>query len=155
MGKKSFTLKSDKPLNALITNCGICEAYDPNVTMQSPRVENFSALWDTGATHSVINKVAADKLGLIPIGQALVYHANGECIVNKYLVNIFLPNGIMAYTVPVTEGKLKGFDMLIGMDIINLGDFSITHKDNGTTFSFQIPATHNFDFVEENKSENK
>ena len=45
--------------------------------------------------------------------------------------------------------------MLIGMDIINLGDFSITHKDNGTTFSFQIPATHNFDFVEENKSENK
>ena len=61
----------------------------------------------------------------------------------------------MVYTVPVTEGKLNGFDMLIGMDIINLGDFSITHKDNGTTFSFQIPATHNFDFVEENKSENK
>ena len=38
---------------------------------------------------------------------------------------------------------------LLGMDIISLGDFSISHKDGGTTFSFQIPSTHNIDFVNE------
>lgn len=37
--------------------------------------------------------------------------------------------------------------MLIGMDIINLGDFALTHKNGGTVFSFQIPSTHEYDFV--------
>lgn len=48
--------------------------------------------------------------------------------------------------IPVTEGCLNGADMLIGMDIIGLGDFAITHKNMGTVFSFQIPSTHEYDF---------
>lgn len=39
--------------------------------------------------------------------------------------------------------------MLIGMDIINLGDFALTHKNSGTVFSFQIPSTHEYDFVKQ------
>lgn len=66
---------------------------------------------------------------------------------NAYLVDIVLPNNLLKKNVQVTEGKLNGFDVLIGMDIISLGDFVLTHRDNNTVFSFQIPATHEYDFV--------
>jgi len=70
--------------------------------------------------------------------------------VNTYLINIVLLNGIQVYNLKVSEGDLpSGIDMLIGMDIISLGDFSITHKNGGTTFSFQIPSTHEYDFVKQ------
>ena len=35
------------------------------------------------------------------------------------------------------------------MDIISQGDFAVTCKEGMTTFSFQIPSTHEFDFVKE------
>ncbi len=38
---------------------------------------------------------------------------------------------------------------MIGMDIISLGDFCVTHKDRKTIFTFQIPATHTTNYVEE------
>ena len=65
-----------------------------------------------------------------------------------------LLNGIHVYNLKVTEGKLPdGVDMLIGMDIINLGDFAITHKNGGTVFSFQIPSTRHYDFVKKINNE--
>jgi preprotein translocase subunit SecA len=49
----------------------------------------------------------------------------------------------------VTEGILSGTDVLIGMDIISKGDFSITASQQKTKFSFQIPSTHDTDYVKE------
>ena len=47
------------------------------------------------------------------------------------------------------ESCFNGFGLLIGMDIINLGDFALTHKNSQTVFSFQIPSTHEYDFVKQ------
>ncbi len=58
-----------------------------------------------------------------------------------------LHNKLRVKDVRVTEGRLNGFGLLIGMDIINLGDFALTHKNQQTVFSFQIPPTHEYDFV--------
>ena len=50
----------------------------------------------------------------------------------------------------VTGGQLpKNIDVLIGMDVIKNGDFSITSSDGKTKFSFQIPSTYNIDFEKE------
>lgn len=147
----AFTLTSPNIEKVLLTTCGICFPFLPQKTMQTPPIRWVNGLWDTGATNSVINESIAKELGLKPIGIAKVHHANGESIVNKYLVNIVLPNKMMLPMITVTEGKLSGTDVLLGMDIISLGDFSISHKDSGTTFSFQIPSTHNIDFVNEIK----
>ena len=38
---------------------------------------------------------------------------------------------------------------LIGMDIINRGDFAVSNRDGATTFSFRIPSIESFDFVKE------
>jgi hypothetical protein len=69
----------------------------------------------------------------------MAYHAQVQKLVNAYLIDLVLPNRILVQGIRVTEGQLNGFGMLLGMDIINLGDFAITHNDHKTAFSFQIP----------------
>ena len=107
------------------------------------------ALWDTGAMASVISTEIVYALNLSPVSQCVTYHAQGQSLVNVYMVDVILPNKILVRDVQVTEGHLSGFGMLIGMDIINLGDFSLTHKNGNTVFSFQIPSTHEYDFVKQ------
>jgi uncharacterized protein YecA (UPF0149 family) len=46
---------------------------------------------------------------------------------------------------------LTGTDVLIGMDIISMGDFTVTASKRKTKFSFQIPSTHDTDYVKEYK----
>ena len=152
----SFTVKSDKILRALITDCGIFEAFKPTAESLKKNYKHCNArsLWDTGATGTVITKNIVDQLALKPIGKVKVFHANGEDYVNTYMVNIMLPNNTGIPLVKVTEGKLNGIDVLIGMDIISKGDFSISNTGGKTIFSFQIPSTHEIDFVEETKRNN-
>lgn len=49
----------------------------------------------------------------------------------------------------VTEAKnLLNCDVLIGMDIITIGDFTITKENNCTVFSFRYPSSpKHIDFV--------
>ena len=51
--------------------------------------------------------------------------------------------------VQVSEAVLNGFDVLIGMDIITLGDFSITNVGGKTIFSFRVPSTETIDYVQQ------
>ena len=148
---KAFTLKSDKGgLRDLKTSCGICRAFNPLTKgVVPPAVIPFTAIWDTGATGSVIDKSVVDKLDLKPISKTKVYHAKGEGTSNVYAVNIFLPNQVAFQFVKVTEGDLKGANVLIGMDIITTGDFSLTNVGGNTTFSFRVPSLKEIDYVQE------
>jgi hypothetical protein len=38
------------------------------------------------------------------------------------------------------------FNVIIGMDIITLGDFAISNKDEKTVLSFRIPSVDTIDF---------
>jgi len=93
-------------------------------------------------------------LDLKPIGLVEVHHAAGKSVANKYLVNIILPNNVVIQSVAVTEGALIEMDMLIGMDIITLGDFAVTNKDNKTTMSFRVPSCKELDVVPESDQYN-
>lgn len=146
----AFTLKSDNgKLRVLKTKCGVCVAHKPGNGIPHPKVEDFVGLWDTGATGTVISSDVVNKLNLKPIGKVKAYNANGEAIVNVYYINLFLPNKVAFSFIKVTEGKLKDTDLLIGMDIISLGDFSITNINNKTTFSFRVPSSAEIDYVAE------
>ena len=50
-----------------------------------------------------------------------------------------LPNRMLVKALRVSEGDFDDCDVLIGMDVIRLGDFSVTNLRN-TVFSFRIPA---------------
>ena len=155
MGKahqpSAFTSRVGGLASRLMTACGVCEAFDPKNTngKPHPEVKNFTALWDTGATTSVISPNVATALGLTPITFSQIHHANGSSTVPVHYVNILLPNRIGVPVLKVTECALNGADVLIGMDIIKRGDFAITHKDGNTVFSFQTPSTHEYDFVKQ------
>ncbi len=152
MENRAFTQQYNGIVNSLRTPAGISSAFDPRDThVTQPTFIQFNALWDTGAEKSVITKEVAEKLGLIPSGQARVCHANGSDIVNTYLVSIALPNSVVFPQLRVSEGILSGFDVLIGMDIIACGDFAITCSQQKTKFTFQVPSSHDLDFVKESQ----
>jgi hypothetical protein len=146
----SFTVKSiGGPLRVLQTQCQIAEAFDPAIPPY-PTPTEFSAIWDTGATNSVVTQTAIDACGLKQIGVAQVQGVGGTTTEPTYLVSIRLPNGVAFNPVTVTRGILgHGSNVLIGMDIITMGDFVITNKNGSTIFSFCVPSLRRTDYVEE------
>lgn len=44
------------------------------------------------------------------------------------------------------SGDIGDYDVIIGMDIITLGDFVITNKDNQTWFAFRYPFSEHIEF---------
>lgn len=145
----AFTLKSNSILNMLKTETLI----DSDVRDKSKHINSnkkWRGLWDTGASKSSIDKRVVDELGLIPIGKGMISTANGVVSVNTYFINLTLPNHVTVKNVLVTGADLgNNIDILIGMDIIRHGDFSITNMNNSTTFSFRIPSIEEIDYVKE------
>lgn len=126
------------------------EKYLKELTKLPSNTIKVKALWDTGATNSAITSSLAKKLKLLPIGKAQVEYGGSTAITNVYLVNIFLPNKFIIPFNQVTECKdSTKFDLIIGMDIINRGDFSITNVGAKTVFSFRMPSIKNIDYVKE------
>lgn len=145
---KSFTVKSKGGvLRQLITECEISAAFTVPYRGTEPiKMLTFSALWDTGATNCVISKKVVDQLNLKPTGVIQVEHTDGVSVVSTYEVNLKLPNDVGFMFITVSEGKLQGFDVLIGMDIIAHGDFALTNVGGLTTFSFRIPSIEEIDY---------
>jgi hypothetical protein len=139
----AFTIKSKGGLNRVLVTP--IDVLIPNTN------KNIStkAIWDTGATASVISAKIITDLGLIPTGMSQVHTANG--IVNQptFIVDIKLPNNVTVKDVTVTrvDSLSGGCDVLIGMDIINIGDLSITNHNGVTCMSFRIPSSHEIDYV--------
>ncbi|MDR1864998.1 MAG: aspartyl protease family protein [Bacteroidales bacterium] len=109
-------------------------------------------IWDTGATGSVITKSAAVCLGLTPEGIVKVRGVHGVKEVNMYYVKIILDNKNIVLKTRVTEcdelSSSNSTGMLIGMDVITLGDFSITNFGEQTVMSFRVPSLGKVDFTD-------
>lgn len=108
------------------------------------------AQWDTGATQTCISKNVVQQLGLIPCGQRPIQTPSGKKIVNEYRVNIKLQNeNVYLRDVFVVDSEIgeQGIDILIGMNIINLGDFAVSNYEGKTIFTFRIPSESTTDYV--------
>lgn len=99
----------------------------------------LKALWDTGATSSFISDRIAESLQLKTDGYMKVSTVGGIINSKTHIVNIILPNDIKVPNISVTQAFLDDCDMMIGMDIITLGNFSINNHGGKTTFSFTYP----------------
>lgn len=147
--RSAFTTKFGKRTSVLETDIGISEPFHPSSGNPAPQIQQFRAVWDTGATRSVITQKVIAAIGLTSIDEIDNYTANGVRKAGEYLVNIYLPNNVAFSGIRVIDGDIYGTDTLIGMDIINKGDLAITHKFNKTWMTFQVPSSHNIDFVDE------
>lgn len=145
---KAFTIEANGLLPVLKTDVQITIGFAKDQKPPNVKPLVIQGIWDTGATGTSITKEAANFLGLKPVRKIKTHHANGESVVDVYLVNVYLPNGVGFSMVPVSECKLpNGVDMLIGMDIITTGDFSLTNYKDKTMFSFRVPSVKHIDFV--------
>lgn len=98
-----------------------------------------SALWDTGAYSSVINQKVVDALGLVPVDRSRACGVNGWYEAPVYVIDLQLPNNIKITGLPVSLGGMVAADILIGMDVISLGDLKLTN-DGSTEFSIRTPS---------------
>jgi hypothetical protein len=141
----AFTVRYSGRSPRLTSEIEIFPAFAPG---QPPSTgKKFVALYDTGATNSAVSpQVVADlNLPVIRAGNAAV--GGGVIPTTVHLVNIALPNKVMFPMVTVSRMALLGFDAIIGMDILGSGDFSVTHHNGNTTFSFCLPSLGEIDFV--------
>lgn len=125
--------------NVLFARAAIGAAIGPNEPAPATTVE-YDAIWDTGASGTAITKKVADALGLKPIGAARCYNAQGSTVANVYLISLRLPGSVGFKSLRVTEQILTGFEVLIGMDVINNGDFLVTNHGGKTQLTFQCPS---------------
>lgn len=147
---QSFTVSHNGMVFVLKSPATIFQAFDPLHTPSPPSSHDFTAIWDTGATGTVITQKVVDRCGLKPIGRTIVRTAQGEMQTPVYLVNVMLPNKVGVVNLRVTRGNFGGdADVLIGMDIVGIGDFAITNKDGKTVFSFRAPSCGTIDFSKE------
>lgn len=145
----SFTIEHNGIASVIQTKVHITEAFDPN-NRPYPPFKEYIAIWDTGATGTVITKKVATECGLLPISMCRVETAGGVIDSPVFLVNLRLPQGVGVQHLRVTEAILNGpADILIGMDIIGIGDFAITNKNGKTVCSYRIPSIECIDFVKQ------
>lgn len=144
MPKHIITKEYDHISNVITSAVSICNP-------QNGYVLATEAIWDTGATHSVITQEAAKQLGLVMVSMATVQGVGGMMRSPVYAIVVTIDNEEIA--LHATECHALSADgkvgCLIGMDVINNGDFTITNFDGKTMMSFQIPSTHKTDYRNE------
>jgi hypothetical protein len=92
----------------------------------------------------------ARVLELKPVAVALVRGVHGVKEVNVYVVDVMLDEAWITLN-NVTECDELSADesvgLLIGMDIITMGDFAITNYQGSTVMSFRVPSLQKIDFL--------
>jgi hypothetical protein len=146
----ALTNSNNRIINVIITPVEITNVL-------TSQTLSTNGIWDTGATDSVVTKSTAAALELLPVGRTIVRGIHGNKSVNIYYLEITLNNKNIKVEAKVTECDELSADnsvgMLIGMDIINIGDFAITNYQEKTTMSFRVPSMQKIDFVTGMKSE--
>ena len=145
----AFTGRAKVKLRALVSAVSIANIEPLRKPNVKPR--GYQAIWDTGATSTVVTKKVVEECGLVPVSKTKVIGVHGDRISDVFLIDVHLPNNVAVTEVPVTEADALAGDseVLIGMDIIGLGDFAVSNFQGETSFTFRMPSLKHIDFVED------
>lgn len=134
MGKYKYKLPYCS--NRIITPCVV--DVSKYVHKNEDILECKRALWDTGATVTVVSEILVNQLGLIPTGVKKVAGYDGKPVLrNVYKVDIMI-DADMRFSVNAIEAPLITTDILIGMDIIVQGDFCLERRNDDQILRFEI-----------------
>lgn len=136
---------------------------DGNDLLKMPiRIENqyqeeglvVDSVWDTGAQFSVMSASLADKLKINRRPGGLM-DGVGQTVVSEVACAIAFPGNMDWYTYvhPRVVPKIAiGVDFIIGLDIITMGDFSLTRTREGLLMEFVFNEDY---FIREGDDVNK
>lgn len=110
----------------------------------SPLTLTVRAVWDTGASRSLLSRRVADLLSLSYIGQLNMrtpFNAEYKCDCSQ--VDVIIVLGASFITLPVVVADCphsdRDCDLLLGLDFITLGDFALSHYRGELYMSFVYP----------------
>lgn len=130
----TFKLVCDADNAEIATNLEVCAP-------EGAKKERCRAIWDTGATGSMISSDVAKKLKLKPCGETRILGVHGSQKAKVYKVDIVFPSAqVILPGIRVSEADAGGgFDLLVGMDIIGRGMFGIYGNGESLTVLFGLP----------------
>ncbi len=104
------------------------------------KLPKLNCLFDTGSNHSLINIQAIKTLQLVPSSDTnTLVTPNAVSKSRTYKTDIFFP-GELIFT-NITVGEMNSLiDMIIGTDVIRLGDFRLEHQNDKYILSFSGPG---------------
>ena len=130
-----FAFSADKRTTEIATPVFLKKHGDINEEQKA------NAIWDTGATSSMISAAMAKKLQLPANGTVQIAGVHGVQNARCYYVDIVFGNGFCIPAVKVSEASdFGGFDVLIGMDIIGKGALIVDGTQGKLNVRFQISA---------------
>lgn len=139
---RGFTKSYGMPVHKLITPVYVLPTSLTGEAEPGNPIEVL-ALWDTGAVKSFIKPGLKDRLkpSVNWMGPPDTFAGIGGTIKAGFtLVSIFLAQNFELEGCPVYIADFPGTaDILIGMDIITLGDFAVCNAEGATSFSFAMP----------------
>lgn len=152
MGHEVFNIASNGLARELMTEAVVQDS------LSAARIDVAKAIWDTGCTNSVLRRDLVKRLGLIATGKIQVLTAGGQITTeDTFVIDLILNSGrVHLFGINISEQDLdSGTEMLIGMDIISMGDFTVQNYAGNTHFSFCFPPFENkYDMMEKSKSIN-
>ncbi|GHV12338.1 hypothetical protein FACS189491_05140 [Spirochaetia bacterium] len=93
------------------------------------------AKWDTGANHTVISVDLMKRLNLIPIDSEVISGVGGSQVIDVVRLAVKLPSDLFISSKHIgvcSINSAQKIDILIGMDIIQHGDFHISNTGGKT-----------------------
>ncbi|GHS93434.1 hypothetical protein AGMMS50276_03910 [Synergistales bacterium] len=147
---KSYTLYHSRLAKQLRSEVHISNSF-AQLNLSNPASSGgkaYTAIWDTGATVTCITQKVVDDLGLVGLGKCKNITAGGAIETTRHLIDLWLPNKVVILKCDVTKVELYALkaDVLIGMDVISQGDFTITNYQGKTVMTFRIPSLETVDY---------
>jgi len=158
---RGFIKSYDCQKNKLITTANIFPITSLDKNLRTMPVE-VKTLWDTGATLTFIKSGLRDKLKLSMArteSSAVIAGVGGHVKADFTYISILVsPNFIIEYCPVYVVDFPVNVDIVIGMDIINMGDFAVSNTGMKTSFSFimpPLPDRINFSTIADTLNEGK
>jgi predicted aspartyl protease len=138
MDTLSLSIRWEQPILRVITPVTACQVKRSGLEVKQLDVR---AMWDTGSMGTCVSTELARYLGLAPFRTTTLTSLHGDSVANVCLMDLVLPDGIMIENVMAMEIETRrDFDIIIGMNIIRLGDFSLCNDHGNTVMTFSLPT---------------
>lgn len=114
---------------------------NPKVRDEAGRLawKKATAVWNTGAQHCAITRSLCDRLSMIPRGNGHFVGIGGDVKMRHDVVYLCLScdaDTFLLALAGVVDSIPGNADMLIGMDVIMQGDFSVSTNNHNIAVSF-------------------
>jgi len=131
----TFSFYFAKKQNKIITPVNLYP-----VQLNTAAFLSTDAIWDTGASMSVVTPEIKNKLKVSPIDKKTIAGVHSTQIVDIVFITLELPNNVIKKNIEVAVCNIpSNVGMILGMDIIALGDFALSHGNDQTLLSFAVP----------------